>query len=86
MTDTMTPEERARQVMTKLFADLKPKPAETIIARAIQEAIEAEREACAKVAEQGYCTASGCDTQTTGHSSLCPLGIAAAIRARGEDE
>lgn len=38
-------------------------------------------EEAARVADRGHCTHSGCDPQTTGHSNLCPVGIAAAIRA-----
>lgn len=51
------------------------------IAAALEEAAARERERCAQIAERGYCTASGCDLQTTGHSNLCPMGIADAIRA-----
>lgn len=55
--------------------------ASTDIDRAIREAVQAEREACAKVAENKYgASATVASTSVTGHA------IAYAIRARGERE
>jgi len=61
-------------------SDLSFEAVQTILAAVLPLAVAEERERCANVAERGHCTYSGCDTQTTGHSNLCPLGIAATIR------
>lgn len=54
---------------------------EADIAAALREADKNAREECIEIAYRGHCTSSGCDPQTTGHSNLCPIGIAEAIRA-----
>jgi|TARA_R100000049_G_C1948052_1_gene94076 hypothetical protein len=60
------------------------------IAQALREAARAatalERERCAKVAEHGGCTSARCDHQMPdGHTDLCPMGIAAAIREQDDE-
>lgn len=47
----MTPEERAAKLAAEILRECDRHDAETIIAAAIREAVKAEREACAKVAE-----------------------------------
>lgn len=76
---TPTPEERAQAIKSDLIYQCWPEdyPLVEVIAAAITEAVEGEREACAEIAEYWDWRGSGDCTNDD---------IAAAIRARkGED-
>lgn len=48
----MTPEEKAREINDSINEHTPPEIAERLIAQAIREAITAEREACAWIADE----------------------------------
>jgi len=94
---TMTPKERARatDLMSKLAHPTTKQAAMEAITTAIREAVEAEREANAKIADwkenmhtDKFASASEADLETLevvhAVSSKCARDIAAAIRSRTE--
>jgi hypothetical protein len=90
VTDSKTPEERAR-VLLREFAlgDMDPNAAKEIasvfmdvVPTAIRAAVAAEREACARIADDGRMVVSGVSPEADTMARM----IAAAIRAGKEGE
>ena len=87
----MMPEGRARELLDRVLSALHYDPRMTaaidaIVAQAVEAAVSAERERCAKIAESGGCDApwNGRDQEERDKIDFTAKRIAAALRADAE--